>query len=660
MAQYDAPDDSLSVNTGLEAKSINDPSNISLDTLSRSVYVDTTQSPDTSLAALPKLRFIPGMGKLQSGLDAIPVLSYEDILWSDAKFFGELVWRLPGFFYRDLGEAGKWGELNSMSIDGRGINIFIDGHRMNDPVTGTYNFYDIPLEFINQLELISGTEAIGKTYNGAMVMNFVTHYYNTVRPVTKIRFFQDPQGTLLTDGLFTQNILSGLNLMVAFTRQTTEGRYANAKLDAWNIRTRLRYNISERLNIALTDFYTMAANGLNGGVDRAFTSNIFNEESAFVEKYHTSDKRIKRDVWLSAVGRLISMTSPTNLTIYYNKLEREYWNNDGGRNIDDSTRVFSWGLSLSQILNLNILTVNLGTQWESTKVDSTRTLMARLLKQQVLFATSELTISNLLIPTFSVRSVSTKEDKSTDLGVKVKSKIGNWLTLSAEKAWYDRLPTIQERYWQDSTLIRQKDILKEKNELIQLRLDINLGSHLQITGTSFRRNARHPVIYKASETAFGMPAIEIFNIDNITSYCNTVGLLCHLLNFELRGNVSFMKYKEGDTLKNILPKIIAGGELSYADRFFNDKLNAKLGLRWQFFDRQNSKMFDDQTISYVEGSPYILGRANVIDLFAILNIGDAIVSFSWKNILGTQYMFCPIYPMPGRFVRVGVNWTFTD
>ena len=46
-------------------------------------------------------------------------------------------------------------------------------------------------------------------------------------------------------------------------------------LDAWNVRTRLRYDFSDRLNISLTDFYTKASNGLNGGIDLSHSANTF-------------------------------------------------------------------------------------------------------------------------------------------------------------------------------------------------------------------------------------------------------------------------------------------------------------------------------------------------------------------------------------------------
>jgi hypothetical protein len=158
-------------------------------------------------------------------------------------------------------------------------------------------------------------------------LNFVSRSYNSYRPFTKLRFVQDPKGTILTDGLFTQNLARGLNLMIGFQRTTTMGRYANADLDAWNVRSRLRYDISDRLNIALTDFYTKTGNGLNGGIDLSLSPALFDETTAIVMNQYAHDDRSRRDVTLSAIGRIFSDTSSTTqASFYYSTLEREYWN----------------------------------------------------------------------------------------------------------------------------------------------------------------------------------------------------------------------------------------------------------------------------------------------------------------------------------------------
>ncbi|MGD0038027.1 MAG: hypothetical protein ABSC53_12145, partial [Bacteroidota bacterium] len=70
--------------------------------------------------------------------------------------------------------------------------------------------------------------------------------------------------------------------------------------------------------------------------------------------------------------------------------------------------------------------------------------------------------------------------------------------------------------------------------------------------------------------------------------------------------------------------------------------------------------FDPQTLSYVQYNSDLIGRSTTFDLFLILKIGDAHFSLSWNNILNAGYILAPIYPMPGRNIRLGVNWVFMD
>jgi hypothetical protein len=124
--------------------------------------------------------------------------------------------------------------------------------------------------------------------------------------------------------------------------------------------------------------------------------------------------------------------------------------------------------------------------------------------------------------------------------------------------------------------------------------------------------------------------------------------------------LTLTRYKEVDTLKTLIPDVILAGEASYRDTFFKDKLDAKFGVRSQFYNRQRGMQFDPQTLSYVQYNTSIIGRSTTLDLFMILKIGDAHISLSWRNILNASYLLSPIYPMPGSNIRLGVNWVFLD
>ncbi|MBI3579776.1 MAG: TonB-dependent receptor plug domain-containing protein, partial [Ignavibacteriales bacterium] len=193
------------------------------------------------------------------------------------------MWTIPGFFLRELGEPGQPQHMTFEGIDSRGISVQIDGRPLHDPVTGTYNLYDIPLEYAEKLEFVDGTLSPFYGSNAsAATLNFVTHQYNNNRPLTKIKYLQGPSEHILSDGIFAQNVARGFNFMFGFQRLVTDGRFQNSKYDSWNLRSRLRYNYSKRLNFWLSDFYNKSTTGFNGGIDVQKSPSIFDEVTALV------------------------------------------------------------------------------------------------------------------------------------------------------------------------------------------------------------------------------------------------------------------------------------------------------------------------------------------------------------------------------------------
>jgi outer membrane cobalamin receptor len=487
------------------------------------------------------------MGQIVDEIDTTDVLHQKQFLWSDAKNIGEMVWMLPGFFYRDLGEAGTWGELNTFGVDGRCISILLDGRPMNDPVSGTYNLSDLPLEFIDHTEILNGSTSFSASGEEGMAMNFVSRSYNSFRPLTKLRFVQDPKGTLLTDGLFTQNVARGLNLMIGFQRTATIGRYLNADLDAWNVRTRLRYNFSDRFNIALTDFYTKASNGLNGGIDPSKSSSLFDEASAKVFSQYGRDTRSRRDVTLSAIARMLPDSSSTaQASFYYSTLAREYLNRSNY--IDDSTKASFWGIRFQQHLSFTPLHLTVGGNFERRQSDSTRTLPSHIESEKSLSAQAEFRLINIFVPSLTVRSTSLDGDHTLSFGVGVKSVPADWLTIFVDASKYDRFPTLQERYWRDSVFIRADGITQEKHTSFQGGFNIHAGSNFQMNLTVFHQSVKDAIVYQPAVTKYGTPALGISNVNKVTSSGINGRIIFNWHHFEVLGVMTLTRYLQVDSV----------------------------------------------------------------------------------------------------------------
>lgn len=648
----------------------------------KSAVADTSRATDTL-----RVRFIPAIGSLRQQIDSSDEFHSSQFIWTDAQYFGNLMWKYPGFFLRDLGEPAKPGQLNAWGVDWRGIAILMDGRPMNDPITGTYNLNDIPMEFIEQVEEFSGVNAPGQSWNAAgSALNFVTRQYNTLHPITKIRYVQSPNNNLLTDGFFTQNLLGGLNFMFGFQRQVSDGRFNGVReagsftspqgaiVDNWNVRTRIRYNISDRLNIALTDFYNKDINGLNGGIDQTRSPNNFDNLTAYVNSPTAQETVSRRDVTLLAIGKIFDdSTALSQVNVYYTHLQRDFANPGidlAPLNISDSHYAEVRGVRVQQTFQASFHSTEIGMQYERSAYstngfyDSTQhsgnVNGSKRTVSSVFLLTSVHPVDFVSARLFA-RSDNYNNEIATSYGVGVSLGFLQSLKVSGGFDRSYRFPTFQESSWADSTIVRPSAIDMERHTVYSAGIEYSLGNNGQLSVTAFDRNVSRAIVFQPAATPSGNPAVRILNVPTVHTSGLTGKLNLPLGPFAFEGTLNFSHYKEEDTVKTLSPPLILSGELSYRNKFFGNALDAKFAIRSQFMDRQQGTTFIPRYMMYTENKDTTtIGRWTRLDAYVVLKLGNAYLTLSYENLFNSPYLITPVYPMPDRTLRFGVNWVFND
>lgn len=626
------------------------------------------------------------MGSLRQEIDSSSEFHSSQFLWSDARYFGNLLWKLPGFFLRDLGEPGKPGQFNAWGVDSRGVAILMDGRPMNDPITGTYNLYDIPMEFVEQVEEFSGVSSIPESWNApGAALNFVTHQYNTLRPITKVRYVQGPNNDLMSDGLFAQNIFRGFNVMFGFQRRVSDGRFNGSRtittvplpqgaiVDDWNVRTRLRYNFSNRLNIALTDFYSKDINGLNGGVDTSRSPNIYDDVGAFVNSPNALETVSRRDVSLLAIGKFFDdSTSVTQANAYYTHLLRDY-SNPGSEfaqlSIVNSHYAELRGIRVQQSFRSEFHVTEFGLQSEHSQYasdgfyDSTAQAGAVNSAKRTIssaFLTSSLHPVDIVNISISARYDDFNNQSAPSFGAGLKIVPASLIGIFGEYGQTYRFPTFQESSWADSTILRPVAIGKEKHALVRAGVELHFGDSGLLSVAGFDRSVDNAIVFQPAQTTKGSRAVRILNIPNTHTRGIAGSLSAQYGPFAFEGTLLFTKYTEEDTARLLSPDVLMSGELSYRNKFFKDALDAKVGARFHFINGQRGMSFSPQWGVFTENLTGDIPSWTRLDLFAVLKIGDAYITISYENLLNANYYITPIYPMPDRTFRFGVNWVFLD
>ena len=640
---------------------------ISLPAPQERASLDSTRlgQPDTIRADQSTIRFIQAIGSLQHCIDTTDALHNRQFIWTDARNAGDLLWKVPGLFVRELGEIGQPGQLNAFGTDDRGISVQLDGRPLRDPVSGTYNLYDIPLEYVEQLEILSGAHSsyFGSNAPGA-VLNFVTRQYNNARPMTKVRYLQGPFEHILSDGIFAQNVARGLNLMVGFQRQVTDGRFPNTKYDSWNVRSRLRFNYSDRLNLWLSDFYNRSKVGFNGGIDTKNSPSIYDEVTAVVRSRNAGQTIARRDVTLGATARLLSdSTMTTQVILYYSTIEREY--QEGGAlfsptTLSDVHSSSYWGLKLEQQLPLPLGRLDIGTDVERRAVEQSRTVGERSESYVALRGRTELHFGDLIATELSARAERSGKEGSISLGLRLSRRFGDWLSFFADFSRTYRSPTMLELYWADSTVIRAGPIVKELHTLRGIGMRVQLGTTLDWSLSAFDRDISDAILFTPMASTGVFPQIRITNVPEISSAGVASSLSFQAWNFEFSNAFTYTSYSEGDVSKLVIPKFFVQSELAYRNVFLNGALDAKLALRVKLASKENGLQFVPPLLVYAAQEDMQLGAFFASDLYGIVKLGDAFLTLVWENPFDVNYALSPVYPMPSRNIKLGVNWVFTD
>ncbi|HAP37120.1 MAG TPA: hypothetical protein DCQ28_14765, partial [Bacteroidetes bacterium] len=323
---------------------------------SLSVKVDSLSAKKDTLSIVAqdsviRVNPIPELGTMEPFGDSSLIISHKEITFQEYRSLYDIIGSQPGMFLRDLGSPGQKNQLVSGGLDDKNIAVFIDGIPYNDYYTGSYNLWNIPVDAIERIEFITGTNAMfydGKSAGGAI--NIVTKNFNNNRAVTHLRYSQGVTGYTHTDAMFAQNIANGMNLSFALAHygfgsnkenQKYRGRFINSNDDAWNIRSKLRYNLTDWFNLSFSYFYNKTWTGLHGGVDYYNTTSLFDGLEASVENFESYEKLYSNNYHLTAAFYPYEdSTFLTTISVYSSDKLREYRNEENRNSFFATDSIF--------------------------------------------------------------------------------------------------------------------------------------------------------------------------------------------------------------------------------------------------------------------------------------------------------------------------------
>jgi outer membrane cobalamin receptor len=623
-----------------------------------------SQLADSLRPATRKQPFMPKIGAISRSVDTLSTLHRSQFQHTDAAYVGDLLWKVPGVFIRDFGEPGQVEQLSIAGVGVNGIALLLDGRPLNDPVQRGYNLYDIPFEYVETVELVEGPRSLlfGTSSPGG-VLNVVSQQYNTIRPRTKLRFLQGATEHVLTDGMFTQNIIRGVNALVGIQRHVTDGRFANAAYDSWNVRTRFRYDPSEQFCAWVSEVYTKATIGLNGGVDPVKSPVLYDDVTASVLDLQSYQITARHDLTLGAVGSFLNdSTQRTHALLYYSTLDREYsiGGGQGAAPVFSNLQASSyWGFRVDQSLRWSFAAILIGAQLENRSVGQSHFLPSTTEKYSSAMGGVTLDPAEWIRGDVTVRQEQQGALSARSWGTSIRFDITPWFSLVASHGVSHRFPTIQDLFWSDSILTRPNSLTEERHRLTEIGLEAK-AEQAEISLVGFRRLVENALTYSQTASIGDAGSVRIENIPSIEISGARAEVRLRLWKFTAEGNVSYTNYKAQGRSSLQIPRLISTGEFSFRDLFFKEELDLKVAVRWKAVTHHLGLQFVPRMLIAAQQENLEMPAFTRVDLCAVAKIGDAYLTLTLENPLNTNMMVLPFYPLMKRNFQLGVNWEFTD
>jgi hypothetical protein len=622
--------------------------------LGSAVYASDT----TAVQRDSVIRVVPigELGSIEPYGDSLRIIGKYEIIWNDHRSLYDVLSRVPGIFIRDLASPGQKNQIVINGIDENYIAIMVDGIPFNDHPSSSFNLWNIPVEMIERVEVYTGPGSFfhdGRSSGG--VINIVTKNFTNNRAITNLRYSQGVDGYVHTDAMFAQNIFRDFNLSLGLSHHgygtnkemsRFRGRFYNSNDDAWAFRVKMRYDITNDLNVSFTHLYNRTRTGLHGGIDYLNTPVIFDGYLANVQNFDSYEKLFYSQSTLTAAYTPAKdSSSALFVSGYYFDRLRQYR--------DEENRSSANGIFLqSDLYSITKgIRVNYFNHSDVNRLSVNYNLYERASGPVVRFGSfgirDQLTVLDLLDVTGYASYTTT-----LSYGGEAALRLLNTLTLFAGFSM-NAGPTLSDRF------LRNDDSIEQLAAGIRFILPGLFTGALTVT----RASIRDMIVYDTIPGTSVLTSSSLFVLGK--KEYDGVSLYGHLTigDFHMEGTASYLIHPRfvRDNIEIILyPDLTMNGSVYYHGLLANGNLDIRIGLRGWFFSKQTGMKPYDELGLWIPSSMLTFGPSGTMDFFAVGKIGSAYIHLIWENLTGNQYLLAPVYPMYERNIRFGLSWEFLN
>jgi len=655
------------------------------DSIKRKGGADTSK---VRKAVLPLVKPLTSMSLLGDNAAGF-MLKRSEIELSDYKFTGDLFYRLPFGYNQSLGSPGMPDEAFIYG-SGYGSTAYADdGISINNRISGSFDLTNFQSEKIDSVEVYPLSRGfIYSPLSEYASVNFISKDRFKEKQYSRLRFYQGVNKEGFIDFLFNMPFAKKFAFTAEITNSSSKDFYYNAETGGWRASAKLRYNVSEAVNLIASYSYFNTETKLNGGINidslktvygSAWEGNMYQEKLAYVNYLNRGIKSLNHALSFRMLASL-PVLGRTDASLYFRSGLDQFRMNDTVETaivhdkntvvIRDDNRFSTYGVKVRQDLSLSsMIDLNVNVNYEESRLNTP--LLAGERKNRLFSASSVLTLhllDSLVHPSVFVKSLHYNSNSYPGIGADINVDIVKSISLYGGFSSYKKPYNAYEvDFMNGAGLLTSQDFTSFETGIRYFKKDFDIRAgyfNVKNSNASYTYSYAYNVDEGAKVRASYGSAGEVTNSGiNLSLKFKTGKLL-------LIANASHYTSTTKAFLKT--PENTFDGGIFYVDTLFNNNLNLKAGFNFKYYTAQDYFLYDFEKqarIQYVIGdfaptpvTGFFKGQDVFrVDFFLAGRVQElAIVYLTFENIFDKNYFVVPYYPAMGRNFRFGISWEFLD
>jgi hypothetical protein len=584
----------------------------------------------------------------QALTDVSTIINKQTFLFDQYRYTGDLLRSFSLNFVKDYGFIGYPNETFIYGVGNNGISYLQDGVFWNNRYTNSLDLNLIQSENIDSIEIVPSPRGfLYGPYNNPVTVNLITRDFIPPEPYARVRYYEGPDGEAMIDGKFSTMVAKRWNFSFQLTNRSKDETYVNTDLSIWQVNTKLKYLLSNSINLQAYYYYVDKQQGLNDGVDYDSLSRTSNDPNAdlydpIVAPVVSPNQKLdilQHNVGLRTLAKPFD-NSQLDLSFYYRYGLDELRDEQDSISISRDVKEKVFGGQINYYQRISSVSLQLLSSYESS------TNMDKNLKIQNGFTIDEIN-ENLTLDIFNIgglftlyllddnfqasafyryNSLTTGDYNfgRSGIGIDLNYRLLNKLKFYLGTSSYENYNS------QDAGTLEAGAMFYYYNLFIDFKYfdaDYNLYK---------------PEIFYGPRTLEVIPTTKVKGLGLVLNY------KLWLLLMETNTSYYFNHSRS-------IPEWQFIGGLYVNDMFFNGNLDLKAGFKFYYTGE-----FSEGYYTFEGGNIQPAGGVDPTNKLDFNLAGEikkvAIFYFQWENLFGSQYYITPYYPMPERNIKFGLAW----